>query len=59
MKFASQTLWWVMMKNEPYRYKLEQGEIDKTKPVLVNNLLIVPATGEVLKNFIEVDNRIE
>jgi len=54
MKFASQTLWWVMMKNEPYRYKLDQSEIGKTKPVLVNNRLIDPATGEILKSFVEV-----
>jgi len=46
-------LWWVMVKNEPYRYKLDHVENIESRPILVNNRLIDPATGEILKSFVE------
>jgi len=46
-------LWWVMVKNEPYRYKLGYVENIESRPILVNNRLIDPATGEILKSYVE------
>jgi len=46
-------LWWVMVKNEPYRYKLDHVENIESRPILVNNRLIDSATGEILKSFVE------
>jgi hypothetical protein len=43
-------LWWVMVKQEPYKYSQEYCEIGNNGPVLVNNRLIDPATGEILES---------
>lgn len=48
-----ESLWWFMVKNESYRYKHDQREIDKSKPNFINNSLIDLKIGEVVNSFVE------
>jgi transposase len=49
----AEALWWVMVKNEPYRHWHDPYTVEKPEPVLINNRLIDLETGEVLESFVE------
>lgn len=44
----SEALWWVMVRDEPYRYWQVSSSPDPVSPVQVGDLLVDPTTGEVL-----------
>jgi hypothetical protein len=44
----AEALWWVMVRNEPYRYWQGEGARDGCEVLQVGDLLVRPETGEVL-----------
>lgn len=49
----AEALWWVMVKNEPYRYWNDHRTIESPGKVRVNNRLIDLETGEILGSNVQ------
>jgi hypothetical protein len=45
----AEALWWVMVRNEPYKYWKGEQAIDGSDPVQIGDKFVDPATGEVLE----------